>query len=256
MRMRAKSEEEMFRGVNPSMEVLGRARIVDRDHQILKLCYEQKFITLEHVESFFPARSAKFAASRRVGLLRGAGLLKVVQSPMLKRYFILTLTKLGEAYVTQKLSIEIDNNLKPLQSTLAHDSIVTSVRLKLVSLLPNSKWLPERALKLMSLEHLPDGILKVSHDEFIVIEVENSIKWSQRYRSLMNTDWSCIPQITTVLYIATNENISRAISASLYSASDRPSYGVMNLSDLNSNRLEFVDKKRQILSLSRFKAAS
>lgn len=220
-----------------------KIQITQRDREILRLCLEQKFLTFEHVESFFPESSTKNLTSRRVGILKDSGIIKILASNVLKRQYIMTLTSFGETVARQDYAIELDTNLKPQRSTLVHDSIVTSVRLKFGCLFPDSKWMPERAIKPMDLDYLPDGIVEMLCGERIAIEVENSIKWYARYHALMRKDWSELP-FDKVLFVATSEKIATSIERCISSAPERPIFGVMRLSELLNNNPIFSDKKR------------
>ena len=233
-----------------------KIQMTDRDKQILRLCLEQKFLTFGHVESFFPERAAKFSASKRIAALRDAGMIRVDPSHVLQRHLIVTLTRYGEVLAGDGCPIELDMGLKAQRSTLDHDAIVTSARLSFSTLFPGSKWLPERAIKPMKLDYLPDGIVELTSGERIAIEVENSIKWKARYHALMYKNWADLPRFDKVLFIATNDKIAAAIGQCLSASPEHPTFGVMKVTDLKNGQTNFVTKNRVIMTLSDLEKAS
>ncbi len=204
----------------------------ERDREILKFCYEQQFITIEHVMlGFFEGRYKD--ASRRLGQLAQAKFLKEEDSGFLvsKQKFY-RLTKLGRHAAESSCANFIPQKRFLAHSTLMHDSFVSLVRIRL-SELWDATWIPESAAKKYELSEVPDGIVLFESGKQVAIEVENSIKGRQRFESRLHA-WKNT-QITLVLYIATSEALDSTLRSYLKSAPAKPHFGLTTWERLKSS---------------------
>jgi hypothetical protein len=69
-------------------------KLQERDYSILVLCYEQQFLTLEHVKHFFP-NTHRSTAQRRLRELIESGFLLVEYHPLLGSMGLFRLTDWG-----------------------------------------------------------------------------------------------------------------------------------------------------------------
>src|SRR4051812_27917927 len=103
-----------------------------RDYEILKLCYEQRFLTREHFSTFFNGHHCH--QYRRLEELEQAGFIRKEVYPAMGRKPILRLTPIAEKRVQHRFGINFPPLKAPNLNVLEHDSLVTSVRLRLEQL--------------------------------------------------------------------------------------------------------------------------
>lgn len=146
--------------------------------------------------------------------------------------------KWGEEYAAFRV-----HQHKPLHlSTLHHDALVTSVRLRLEELLA-CKWIPETYFKQEGGKLIPDGMMRLGDGSPIVIEVENSQKNRRRFEKLL-LDWGfySIRQdeaIALVLYIASTPAVFDVLHRRLQNAPPFMAYGLMLWERLDAGETHF-----------------
>lgn len=201
---------------------------------ILRFCYEQQFLTFEHVSHFFLTHRAE--PYRRVKELEKAGFVEKHQNPVTGKYCLIRLTNLGQTYVQENSPTSSVTAIKPVKNlsptTLLHDSLVTSCRLKL-SRLWNANFIPERALKTSDFQEVPDGLFVFKSGNGIAIEVENSDKGRTRFLKLVSR-WKDKSGILFVLYIASNPKLFQSLSSYLNSAPQDQPIGLVLWDELKS----------------------
>ena len=182
--------------------------VTDRDLGILKMCLEQKFMTLFQISRmFFPeSRNVWQVPMKRVRTLVKADLLKAVTLRVdAKRLYVAT--SRGVSLLRQKNLSGGLGALKELNDkTWEHDATVTDVRIIFKKLLDFKNWTPERVLKSANVrKKVPDGIVWNEKHRFIV-EVELSLKNKRYYERAFND--MCIKHYPegNILYIAGKES--------------------------------------------------
>ena len=183
-------------------------KIQQRDIEILKCCYEQQFLTLEQIEKYYFKSTHGNLARRRVGELRKAGLVRAEDSRLATTGKIIRLTRSGQKLIASQCAFDVPQARSIDLATLMHDSIVTSVRLRL-SEIWSGAWVPERALK-DKYPIIPDGIVKFESGFNVAVEIENSSKGRTRFCQILNT-WNQVENVSLILYIATTEQLERLI---------------------------------------------
>ncbi|OGW69386.1 MAG: hypothetical protein A2036_03515 [Omnitrophica bacterium GWA2_50_21] len=182
--------------------------VTDRDLGIVKMCLEQKFMTLFQISRmFFPeSRNVWQVPMKRVRTLVKADLLKAVTLRVdAKRLYVAT--SRGVSLLRQKNLSGGLGALKELNDkTWEHDATVTDVRIIFEKLLEFKKWTPERVLKSANVrQKVPDGIVWNERHRFIV-EVELTLKNKRYYERAF--DDMCIKHYPAgnILYIAGKES--------------------------------------------------
>ena len=175
--------------------------IQKRDLRILKLCYEQQFLLVRHIQEFL-YEDNYVEAKRRVRELKAAGLLE--ENPLKhRRAKLIQLTATGKRFAAEQSSVEAGfTKIDP--ALVEHDSIVTDVRLRLEQLWKGI-WIPERAIRAMNQEEVPDGLFIFESGKKAAIEVENSLKGRTRFLERL-ARWRP-EQAHLILYVATTEDI-------------------------------------------------
>ena len=182
--------------------------VTDRDLEIVKMCLEQKFMTLFQISRmFFPeSRNILQVPMKRVRTLVKADLLKAVTLRVdAKRLYVAT--SRGVSLLRQKNLSGGLGALKELNDkTWEHDATVTDVRIIFEKLLKFKNWTPERVLKSANVrKKVPDGIVWNEEHRFMV-EVELTLKNKRYYERAF--DDMCIKHYPegNILYIAGKES--------------------------------------------------
>lgn len=182
--------------------------VTDRDLGILKMCLEQKFMTLFQISRmFFPeSRNILQVPMKRVRMLVKSGLLRAVTLRVdAKRLYVAT--SRGVSLLRQKNLSGGLGALKELNDkTWEHDEVVTDVRILFERLLAFKNWTPERILKSANMrEKVSDGIVRNDEHRFIV-EVELTLKRKRYYERVF--DDMCLKHYPEghILYIVRNES--------------------------------------------------
>jgi len=181
--------------------------VKSRDVSILKMCVEQKFMTLEQISKmFFPSsENVLQVPMKRVRILVNAGFLKSVKLRVNeKRLYVAT----SEA-VSLLRSRRLSGGLGPIKElndkTWEHDEKVTDIRIIFEKLFGFPNWTSERILEQKNVgKKVPDGIAWDKQDQFI-IEVERHLK-NKRYYERVFFQMFQEYQKNTVLYILENES--------------------------------------------------
>ena len=213
-----------------------------RDCEILKLCYEQRFITREHFKTFFNGHHS--GHYRRLEELERDGWVKKEYYPIFGRKPILRLSSAGERLVQDKYGISFPPLKGPNLNVLEHDSLVTSVRLRL-SELWDATFVPERAIQAQDFPEIPDGIFFFQSGKGIAIEVECSDKGKNRF--LTNIErWKGAHSIAFVLYVTPHFGLYRSIIRYLKYSSIDQSLGVVLWEDLQGGTPLVQTKKGEV----------
>jgi len=220
-------------------------RLQERDYSILVLCYEQQFLTSEHIRFFFPETHPS-TAYRRLQELIDAGFLYRDYHPLTGTNGLLRLAKLGFYAIQGRTHYFIPQFKKLSSQTLFHDTIVTSARQRL-SQFWKADFVPERAIKVKSFPEIPDGIFFFPSGKGIALEVENSDKRKERFIRLLRR-WREAPQIVFVLYVATTPLLFRSIRSFLKEGPDEPYIGAVFWDELKTGR-PLVHTKNGLLPL-------
>jgi len=182
--------------------------VTDRDLEIVKMCLEQKFMTLFQISRmFFPeSRNILQVPMKRVRTLVKADLLKAVTLRVdAKRLYVAT--SRGVSLLRQKNLSGGLGALKELNDkTWEHDATVTDVRIIFEKLLYFKNWTPERVLKSANVrKKVPDGIVWNEEHRFMV-EVELTLKNKRYYERAF--DDMCMKHYPegNILYIAGKES--------------------------------------------------
>lgn len=202
--------------------------IQKRDLRILKLCYEQQFLLVSHIRDYL-FEGNYVEAKRRVRELMAAGLLEE-NSLKHRRAKLIQLTPTGKRFASEQSSVEAGfTKIDP--ALVEHDSIVTEVRLRLETKW-KALWIPERALRSMNPDEVPDGLFLFESGKKAAIEVENSLKGRSRFVERLQR-WnraSHCPHL--VLYVATTEDIYMHLQHWLDGSPRTPLFCLVRLSQL------------------------
>src|SRR5262245_29093336 len=144
--------------------------IQNRDQEILRICYEQQFLTLDRVRHFY-LRTSRSEPYRRLRELENAGFLLREYSPIAGRRSLIRLSELGYKFARANHQFDLAPLKRLNPSTLLHDTLVTSVRLRL-SEFWDVPFVPERAIKSLEFQEIPDGIFNFPSGNEIALEVE------------------------------------------------------------------------------------
>jgi hypothetical protein len=205
-----------------------------RDFVILKLCYEQQFLTIEHLAPFFKNES-KQQVLRRLRELREAGFIETRQMWHNECRLIVRLSKQGLRLTKARAEHDVPYSRSVDAVTLEHDALVTSVRLRLAQSW-DFTWLPERALK-DRYSVVPDGVVSFSGGISFAVEVEHSIKGASRRLALLEK-WERVGGISLVLYVATSQTIFAAWQRSILERPRTIGFALLQWSELRNGTPE------------------
>lgn len=203
----------------------------ERDKQVLKVCYEQEFLTSDHLKYFFKTHRSQLY--RRVQELENAGFLTRERSPVTGRNSLIRLSRQGTLWVksTHPAPLQLPRPRRRLNfSTLVHDEIVTTTRLRL-SKLWDAEYLPERSLKSLEFKEIPDGIFRFRSGKEIAIEVENSDKGRVRFLKLLDR-WNQRKSVVFILFVASSPQMEVILRAYLKQSPASPLMGVVQFRSL------------------------
>ena len=162
--------------------------VTERDLLILKMCLEQKFMTLKQISRrFFPESQNMFQVPmKRVRLLVKAGLLKAeILRVDQKRLYMTTARGLGclkRKGLSGGLGVVKELNV----NTWEHDEWVTDIRLHFEQELGFGNWISERILKKGNIrKKVPDGMFPHDLCPFL-IEAERHIKNKRYYEKVFS----------------------------------------------------------------------
>jgi hypothetical protein len=199
-----------------------------RDYDILRLCYDQRFLVREHLSPFFGSHHS--APYRRLKELESAHLMKRDYFPSVGRNYIARLTRLGERKVEDRFGIEFPPMKAMNLNNLAHDNLVTSARLRLAQLW-DASFVPERAIQAKEYPEIPDGIFFFQSGKGIALEVENSDKGRTRFINRLER-WRSASSISFILYVTPHRHLFKILSRYLQAAPAEQPIGVVLWEDL------------------------
>ncbi|MEK6705769.1 MAG: hypothetical protein AABZ06_08270 [Bdellovibrionota bacterium] len=203
----------------------------ERDKKILKICYEQQFLLSEQVHRYFFKDRKPQAMRHRLLMLERAGYIKRKPESTLDGKRLIRITRTGLRAITERIVIPVSQVNKPDVRTLRHDTVVTSVRLRL-SEIWTGHWLPERVIKAEDFPQIPDGIFIFPSGKKVAIEVENTPKPRARFFEIMER-WRKV-DVKLILYVATTQNIFRIIQRMLPDGPQRVPFSLILWEDLKN----------------------
>ncbi len=199
-----------------------------RDLDILQLCYEQQFLTEEHLMPLFKGGN-RVQVIRRLRELRNAGFITTFKSKTGEGPTIVRLTHRGLKLAAARASFSVPQVRAIDYATLRHDAIVTAVRLRLRELW-DFTWVPERALR-DRYEIIPDGLVQFRTGVVFALEIENSLKGVTRQRQILES-WERVSGIHMVLYVTTKPIIHDAWQRVLSETQRQTAYGLLHWDEL------------------------
>ena len=229
----------------------GKKMIVlqDRDKRILRYCYDQQFLMLEHVAIFFPDPTR---GERRRGVqeLEEAGFIKREQNPVVGRSPLIRLTSRGHQVAQANSKVLVPHLARLTPSTLIHDAFVTSVRMRLEPHWPDATFIPERALKGRGFTQIPDGVFYFPSGNGIALEIENSDKGKKRFCQLLER-WEKVPSIVFVLFVVTHPSLESLLRRYLQEGPKTQPMGLVSWSLLRSSSPQVWTQKGEFDLFSR-----
>lgn len=209
-----------------------------RDEDILRVCYEQQFLTMDHILKFFFHGKSRSEPYRRIRELEKEGLIKREAVALFPGTKLIRLTRKG-LDLAQSLSPFSFHYLHSVNlAQLEHDAILTSVRLRLGQLW-DGLWNPESHYRARAKEIkdfvVPDGVVQFFEDKQpYAIELENSIKANDRLKKRL-IDWSKSRGIS-ILYIATSQRIENFLKSQIEKNSKEGPFLVVNWDELETGK--------------------
>lgn len=200
-----------------------------RDLDIVQLCYEQQFLTVDHLLPLFRG-GQKDVVLRRIKKLQAAGLISVEKAHVsMGRTSLLRLTKKGNQLGAMRSAYDLPRAHSLDYRTLEHDTLVTTLRLRLRELW-DFTWVPERALK-DRYEIVPDGLVQFASGLAFAIEVENSMKGATRQRAILDT-WDRTAGVQMVIFVCTKPQVFDAWQRYLTEGPRRIAYALLRWEEL------------------------
>jgi len=197
-----------------------------RDKQILKLCYEQQFLTSDQIADHF--FSSYREAARRIQELGNAGYLVFEKHPLKNNARALRLAERGLQVASQLSAVAIPQRWTPSQ--VEHDALVTRVRLILEKRWDGT-WIPEKAIRGFRTGEVPDGLFIFENEAKVAVEVENSLKGRARFEDRLRR-WKDI-KVKIVLYVATKPEVHERLRVFLDGAPRPPLFCLTQLEELS-----------------------
>lgn len=172
------------------------------------MCYEQQFLITEQVQRYFYSGKNRCNGFVRLLEMERSGFIRREPSMLMGNKNLIRLTRQGLCAIAEDIVIEVPQVRKPDIRTLRHDTIVTSVRLRLQELWTGS-WLPERVIKQEDFPQIPDGLFIFPSEKKVAVEIENSPKGRRRFLSILER-WRKT-DVKLILYVATTPHIFRIV---------------------------------------------
>jgi len=205
--------------------------IQPRDRKLIDLTYEHQFLRVEDAKDFIYAAKESRSQRRRIAELAAAGFIRFEALPFASSKRIIRLTSSGIKLAEIDRAERIPQLRKISIQTLLHDSIVTSVRLRLAGLW-DATWIPERLIKSESFPQIPDGVVVFESGTTIAIEVENSPKGPKRFRELQER-WRR-SKVFLCLYVASCDVMYRLVQNYLKQGPHDLPFALVNWRELES----------------------
>jgi DNA-binding MarR family transcriptional regulator len=200
-----------------------------RDRELLRLTYEQQFLSVGQAHQFVYPDVAARIKQRRIFELERAGLIRRERGFGADRAGIIRLTQSGIKIAEIDRCERVPQLRKISAQTFFHDALVTSVRLRLAQFW-GARWIPERLIKAESFAHIPDGVLVFPTGSIIAIEIENSPKGPKRFREIQER-WRANP-VKLCLYVASSEHMHRVLKKYLEAGPRDLPFGLISWSEL------------------------
>lgn len=171
---------------------------------VMNLCYEHGFITRKVTHRNILSNVSYRSVSNLFERLIKKGVLKRKNSSWESGRGIYQLTPKGYEIVSPLSDYEFQKFHKMEPYIFNHDEALLETRLILQDLV-GGEWLPEKALRYLQYQEMPDGVLRVKDDFEIAVEVECSMKGPSRLKNLLNR-WEKT-DLSLVLYVCRDSKI-------------------------------------------------
>jgi len=171
------------------------------------------FLTHQQIKRHLFAGTHDRRIRERLLELESAGYLKRVKHEILGATPLIRPTAKAQKLFDLKNRSTLDWN------RVAHDALVTSVRLRLTELWDGT-WVPESRLKGKSFKRIPDGLFVFSTGRQVAIEVEHTPKSYRRYEQIFSY-WEETP-VAFVLYVAATASITTTLKRAAEQSPNAP----------------------------------
>lgn len=188
------------------MIVMEGMTLTNRDHEILKMILEMKFMTLDQIaRMFFPeSKNVYKVPLRRINLLMRKGLLRSVR-PIVGHKSLYLVTKLGAKLLKEKNLSRLRALDHVCLNLYEHDLLVTDLRILFAQRLGFKRWISERVLQGERRKaRVPDGVVSNGKQKFL-IEVELSLKNKSRYQKIFSFSHPRYSDYEAILYVMGND---------------------------------------------------
>jgi len=183
---------EIEKIINCEEVVNSKKRIVlqERDKKLLKLCYEQGFLSYEFVKENLFNNASDQRLRERIKQLEQAEFIRRLPCPTLSAKRIIKLTPLGVQSAENFSSYHLNYNHRFDFGPAVHDAKLTDLRSYFETQLKTFKsWMPERYLRANNFKgHAPDGVLiyddEKNVERLLAIELELRRKNIERYSDI------------------------------------------------------------------------
>lgn len=203
-----------------------------RDKDILRVCYEQQFMSSMQVQTYFFGGS-QCCTSRRLIALSDAGFIRDIPQAHGALGKLYQLTGRGVQAAKEMVAVSVPQRRRFSIATMPHDLLVTDVRLRLAQFWSGA-WIPERAIRADEYEQIPDGLILFASGKKIAVEVENSIKSKRRYQQILPR-WVGSNTLL-VLYVATSAALAVRMRRILMDAPQGAAFGLVEWEALRAGR--------------------
>lgn len=194
-------------------------RIQERDRRILRACYEQRFLTMDHIIQEFYRGRHQSEAYRRIKELETEKYIRR-EMPYLgdhKRFIRLTERGLDIAMQASHWEIPKGDRLNP--NFIEHDSLVTFVRFRLEQYW-DGEWVPRTVLESGQLEFASkreacDGAWCFPSGKWVAVELECIARRSANYAALIDrwANQSDLPAL--VLFVCAHSAVHERVKEAL-----------------------------------------
>ena len=189
-----------------SSKLKRRKTLFDRDWKLLKLCFDQYFLTRKQMELWLNLHYNLYDNAKRKDVLNKAlrmyydmGFLDIFQDDFFKNYNLYSLTTKGiNALIRMDILCDNVEYSSTEHFKLKHDLVATDIRILLEKMFPNSHWISDRIIKPEYYGDLiPDAEINLLNTEGktinIAVEIELSRKskfrYKQKFREYLKSDY-------------------------------------------------------------------
>jgi hypothetical protein len=189
-----------------------------RDALILRLAYDQQFLTTKQVLRFCFPGVHHSEGYRRLKELERSGFIKRIPSITAGTGDYIRVTQKGEEIASGDVIFPVPQLRRLNLYLIQHDILVTEARMRLQAIWQNTEWVAEQHLRQKWKPDepwkeplIPDGVLiSTSAGLAIAVELENTPKAKSRYLKLLDK-WNCTNKVNWPLYITTSVHIMTTI---------------------------------------------